>query len=109
VCKHFGTCGGCALQHWSLAEYHLWKRSLVADALAQAGIVAPIADLIDAHGAEPMTFWKSVSRRRERITSSQSTIAPFWRPRSQVPCAPHGRSRKCSKKPENPLISRSPQ
>src|SRR6476469_5605457 len=51
VCKHFGTCGGCALQHWSLAEYHLWKRSLVADALAQAGIVAPIADLIDAHGA----------------------------------------------------------
>ena len=51
VCKHFGTCGGCALQHWSLAEYHLWKRSLVAGALAQAGIVAPVADLIDAHGA----------------------------------------------------------
>ena len=51
VCKHFGTCGGCALQHWSLAEYHLWKRSLVAEALAQAGIVAPVADLIDAHGA----------------------------------------------------------
>lgn len=51
VCKHFGSCGGCALQHWSLAEYHLWKRSLVAEALAQAGIVAPVADLIDAHGA----------------------------------------------------------
>ena len=51
ICKHFGTCGGCALQHWSLAEYHLWKRSLVVDALAQAGIVAPVADLIDAHGA----------------------------------------------------------
>jgi 23S rRNA (uracil1939-C5)-methyltransferase len=51
VCKHFGSCGGCALQHWSLAEYHLWKRSLVAEALAQSGIVAPVADLIDAHGA----------------------------------------------------------
>src|SRR5262249_52425724 len=51
VCKHFGTCGGCALQHWSLAEYHLWKRSLVAEAMAQAGIVAPVADLVDAHGA----------------------------------------------------------
>jgi 23S rRNA (uracil1939-C5)-methyltransferase len=51
VCRHFGACGGCALQHWSLAEYHLWKRSLVAEALAQAGIVAPVADLIDAHGA----------------------------------------------------------
>jgi len=50
VCKHFGACGGCALQHWSLAEYHLWKRSLVVQALAQANVVAPVADLIDAHG-----------------------------------------------------------
>lgn len=51
ICKHFGACGGCALQHWSLAEYHLWKRSLVVQALAQANVVAPVADLIDAHGA----------------------------------------------------------
>jgi 23S rRNA (uracil1939-C5)-methyltransferase len=50
ICKHFGACGGCALQHWSLAEYHLWKRSLVVRALAQANVVAPVADLIDAHG-----------------------------------------------------------
>src|SRR5512143_1095238 len=50
-CKHFGACGGCALQHWSLAEYHLWKRSLVVEALAQANVVAPVGDLIDAHGA----------------------------------------------------------
>jgi len=51
VCKHFGACGGCALQHWSLAEYHLWKRSLVVQALAQASVIAPVGDLIDAHGA----------------------------------------------------------
>jgi 23S rRNA (uracil1939-C5)-methyltransferase len=51
ICRHFGSCGGCALQHWSLAEYHLWKRSLVVEALAQANVVAPVADLIDAHGA----------------------------------------------------------
>jgi 23S rRNA (uracil1939-C5)-methyltransferase len=51
ICKHFGACGGCALQHWSLAEYHLWKRSLVVEALAQANVVAPVNDLIDAHGA----------------------------------------------------------
>ncbi len=50
ICKHFTQCGGCAMQHWSLAEYHLWKRGLVAEALAQAGIVAPVADIIDAHG-----------------------------------------------------------
>jgi 23S rRNA (uracil1939-C5)-methyltransferase len=51
VCKHFGACGGCALQHWSLAEYRLWKRSLVVEALAQANVIVPVGDLLDAHGA----------------------------------------------------------
>jgi 23S rRNA (uracil1939-C5)-methyltransferase len=50
ICQHFGQCGGCALQHWSLAEYHLWKRERVVEALGQAGLVAPVAPLIDAHG-----------------------------------------------------------
>ncbi len=50
ICKHFGQCGGCALQHLSLAEYHLWKRELVGTALAHAGLVAPLEPLIDAHG-----------------------------------------------------------
>jgi 23S rRNA (uracil1939-C5)-methyltransferase len=50
ICKHFGACGGCALQHWSLTEYHLWKRQLVVEALARANVVAPVADLVDAHG-----------------------------------------------------------
>jgi 23S rRNA (uracil1939-C5)-methyltransferase len=50
ICKHFGQCGGCAMQHWSLAEYHLWKRELVVEALAQAGLLAPVDPLIDAHG-----------------------------------------------------------
>src|SRR5664279_4810573 len=50
ICKHFGICGGCALQHWSLAEYHIWKRELVVEALAHANLIAPVATLIDAHG-----------------------------------------------------------
>jgi len=50
ICKHFTQCGGCALQHWSLAEYHLWKRNRVIEALEQAGLVAPVEPLIDAHG-----------------------------------------------------------
>ena len=51
ICKHFTQCGGCALQHWSLAEYHLWKRGLVAEALALANLVAPVDEvIIDAHG-----------------------------------------------------------
>jgi len=50
ICKHFGQCGGCALQHWSLAEYRLWKRSLVVEALEHAGLIAPVEPLVDAHG-----------------------------------------------------------
>jgi 23S rRNA (uracil1939-C5)-methyltransferase len=49
-CPHFGICGGCAIQHWSPARYRDWKRSLVVDALAQAGLDAPVDELIDAHG-----------------------------------------------------------
>ena len=50
VCKYFTYCGGCAMQHWSLAEYHLWKRELIVEALSAAGVIAPVAPLIDAHG-----------------------------------------------------------
>jgi 23S rRNA (uracil1939-C5)-methyltransferase len=50
ICPHFGVCGGCAVQHWDLACYRAWKRDLVVEALRQAGLDAPIADLIDAHG-----------------------------------------------------------
>jgi 23S rRNA (uracil1939-C5)-methyltransferase len=49
-CPHFGICGGCAIQHWVPARYQEWKRSLVVDALAQAGLDAPVDALIDAHG-----------------------------------------------------------
>jgi 23S rRNA (uracil1939-C5)-methyltransferase len=50
ICPHFGVCGGCAVQHWETSAYRSWKRDLVIDALRQAGIAAPVADLIDAHG-----------------------------------------------------------
>ena len=50
ICPHFGVCGGCAVQHWDLARYRAWKRELVVEALRQAGLDAPVADLIDAHG-----------------------------------------------------------
>jgi 23S rRNA (uracil1939-C5)-methyltransferase len=51
ICPHFGVCGGCALQHWESAHYRAWKRDLVVEALRQAGLEAPVEDLIDAHGA----------------------------------------------------------
>ena len=50
ICPHFGVCGGCAVQHWDTARYRAWKRDLVVEALRQAGLDAPVAELIDAHG-----------------------------------------------------------
>jgi 23S rRNA (uracil1939-C5)-methyltransferase len=50
ICPHFGICGGCALQHWQSEPYRAWKRDLVATALRQAGVEAPVGELIDAHG-----------------------------------------------------------
>lgn len=50
-CPHFGACGGCAIQHWAHADYLAWKHSLVVTALAQAGIIAQVKPVIDAHGA----------------------------------------------------------
>ena len=50
ICPHFGICGGCAVQHWQTESYRAWKRELVVTALRQAGIEAPVGDLIDAHG-----------------------------------------------------------
>jgi 23S rRNA (uracil1939-C5)-methyltransferase len=50
VCPHFGTCGGCALQHWAAPNYRAWKHAQVVAALAQAGFDAPVDAMIDAHG-----------------------------------------------------------
>lgn len=49
-CPHFGTCGGCAVQHWASTPYLHWKRDLVATALRQHGLAPEIAPTVDAHG-----------------------------------------------------------
>jgi 23S rRNA (uracil1939-C5)-methyltransferase len=64
VCPHFGVCGGCALQHWALPRQHDWKRQLVIDALAHAGIEAAVSATVDAHGE---------GRRRATLHARRST------------------------------------
>ena len=49
-CQHFGTCGGCAIQHWETGRYRAWKRELVVETLAQAKIACDVHPLVDAHG-----------------------------------------------------------
>jgi len=41
LCRHFGGCGGCALQHWDDEAYAAWKRGLLVGALQRAGYQHP--------------------------------------------------------------------
>ena len=38
ACRHFGRCGGCALQHLAASAYLAWKGEQVRAALARAGL-----------------------------------------------------------------------
>jgi 23S rRNA (uracil1939-C5)-methyltransferase len=46
ACRHFGECGGCALQHMEDSAYREWKRGRVVDALRSRGIEADVAPLV---------------------------------------------------------------
>ena len=41
ACRHFGSCGGCAVQHWAEPSYRAWKVALVDQALAHRGLDRP--------------------------------------------------------------------
>jgi 23S rRNA (uracil1939-C5)-methyltransferase len=45
-CKHYGTCGGCALQHLNAEATARFKTSLVASALARHGITAHLSPIV---------------------------------------------------------------
>jgi 23S rRNA (uracil1939-C5)-methyltransferase len=60
LCRHFGVCGGCSLQHWREAPYAEWKVGLVKAALAREGLDAPI---------EPLRTYPVASRRRATFTA----------------------------------------
>ena len=44
-CRHFRSCGGCALQHASDGFVSDWKKRVVRDALSERGLPAPIRDI----------------------------------------------------------------
>ena len=45
-CRHFGSCGGCALQQFEPSAYLAWKRDKVGEALRREGIEAPLAPIV---------------------------------------------------------------
>lgn len=46
ICRHFGSCGGCALQHMGRAPYLAWKREQVVNAFRQRGIDAAVEPVV---------------------------------------------------------------
>ncbi|MEC9342804.1 MAG: RNA methyltransferase [Pseudomonadota bacterium] len=65
ICRHFGTCGGCRLQHFEAQAYRAWKREMVVEALVRAGIETPVAPLV--------TF--PVASRRRAVFSATRTVS----------------------------------
>lgn len=46
ACRHFGACGGCAIQHLDAEAYAEWKREKIVRALRSRGLEANVAPLI---------------------------------------------------------------
>lgn len=59
VCRHFGTCGGCALQHLPDGQYERFKLDLVAAPLHRVGILPKVQ--------HPLARSPLGSRRRLRL------------------------------------------
>jgi 23S rRNA (uracil1939-C5)-methyltransferase len=49
-CTHFGSCGGCKLQHMRSGAYLAWKREQVIAAFSARGIDAPVTPVIACRG-----------------------------------------------------------
>ena len=57
-CRHFGTCGGCQLQHMAMPDYLAWKRNKVVQALKSQRLEPEVQDIIpcEPHSRRRVTF-----------------------------------------------------
>lgn len=60
VCRHFGVCGGCRLQHIETGAYLAWKREQVRIVFAARGLDVQVAPIMTFPGAR---------RRRAALTA----------------------------------------
>ena len=63
ICRHFGTCGGCALQHAGPDLYTAFKRDQIVNAMKSRGLSAAVGELIRI---------PTQSRRRATFAASRS-------------------------------------
>jgi 23S rRNA (uracil1939-C5)-methyltransferase len=50
ICRHFGVCGGCSVQHMAAESYRAWKRELVIAAFRARGLDVDVAPLVEPGG-----------------------------------------------------------
>jgi 23S rRNA (uracil1939-C5)-methyltransferase len=65
VCRHFGTCGGCAFQHLAADPYEAAKRALIRDALARHGLEVELRPLFRVAAGTRRRTRLSLARRRD--------------------------------------------
>ena len=67
-CPHFGACGGCQLQHWSLGAQQDWKLTRIEEAVSRAGF--------DPALVLPLESVETGTRRRAEFVALQPTGKP---------------------------------
>ena len=72
ICRHFGTCGGCALQHAGPELYSAFKRERIITALASRGIDAEVDVLVPLATGTRRRATFAVVRDGEAVTLGYS-------------------------------------
>ncbi|MFO1427173.1 MAG: hypothetical protein U1F11_09385 [Steroidobacteraceae bacterium] len=80
-CAHFGTCGGCALQHLAPAAQLAAKRTELADALERIGRVQPQSWLAPLEG--PSWGYRRRARLGAKYVSKRGRVLVGFRERAK--------------------------
>jgi len=67
VCRHYGLCGGCSLQHLKSASYLEWKHEQVRQALLSRDVEAPVESVIPAQTGTRRRAVLSARRTRNGV------------------------------------------
>jgi 23S rRNA (uracil1939-C5)-methyltransferase len=68
ACRHFGTCGGCSLQHMEAKSYAEWKRGQIVAALAARGIECEVDTLVPATPRSRRRATFAATRTKKGVT-----------------------------------------
>ncbi|WP_454715699.1 class I SAM-dependent RNA methyltransferase [Caulobacter segnis] len=77
-CKHFGHCGGCALQHWAAEPYLGWKAEQIRVQLSMEGLETQILPTF----AAPPASRRRVALHARRGSKGQGALLGFKERRS---------------------------